>query len=158
MASNISLDSLREAAKYSGDPWIPEGKYFALAEKFMDQSWRDVVFPFIEDCNFERVVDLAAGHGRNSVKLGEISQKVFILDIQPGNVDVCKKRFAGDDKFEFAVNNGYDLMPVETESVTLVYCFDAMVHFDSDVVRSYLADTKRVLISGGRGFFHCSNQ
>ena len=50
-----------------------------------------------------------------------------------------------------------NLMPVETGSVTLVYCFDAMVHFDSDVVRSYLRDTKRVLKPGGRAFFHHSN-
>ena len=55
------------------------------------------------------------------------------------------------------VNNGYDLQPIPSSSVTLIYCFDAMVHFDSDVVRSYLRDAFRVLVAGGRGFFHHSN-
>jgi len=32
-----------------------------------------------------------------------------------------------------------------------------MVHFDSDVVRSYLRDAQRVLKVGGHGFFHHSN-
>ena len=32
-----------------------------------------------------------------------------------------------------------------------------MVHFESDVIRSYLRDTMRVLEPGGRGFFHHSN-
>ncbi len=32
-----------------------------------------------------------------------------------------------------------------------------MVHFDSDIVRSYLRDCFRVLRPGGRGFCHHSN-
>ena len=38
-----------------------------------------------------------------------------------------------------------------------MYCFDAMVHFDSDVVRAYLREFNRVLRSGGRCFSHYSN-
>jgi SAM-dependent methyltransferase len=55
------------------------------------------------------------------------------------------------------VNSGYDLRPAEDGVFTLVYCFDAMVHFEKEVVRSYLRDTARVLKPGGRGFFHHSN-
>src|SRR5690606_23099253 len=42
-------------------------------------------------------------------------------------------------------------------SVSLLYCFDAMVHFDSDVVRSYLREFRRILQPGGRAFCHHSN-
>jgi SAM-dependent methyltransferase len=79
------------------------------------------------------------------------------MDIQPGNIEVCKQRFAGRKGIDFLVNNGYDLEPVPDGDVTLVYCFDAMVHFDSDVIRSYLRDTRRVLAPKARGFFHHSN-
>ena len=53
--------------------------------------------------------------------------------------------------------NGYDLRPAETAGYSLVYCFDSMVHFHREVVRSYLMDTFRVLRPGGHGFFHHSN-
>jgi SAM-dependent methyltransferase len=79
------------------------------------------------------------------------------MDIQPSNVEICKRRFAGYANLEFVVNNGFDFEPVRDGDVTLVYCLDAMVHFDSDVVRSYLRDTRRVLAPKGRGFFHHSN-
>ena len=41
--------------------------------------------------------------------------------------------------------------------MTLVYTFDSMVHFDSDVVREYLKEFRRVLRPGGHGFCHHSN-
>ena len=44
-----------------------------------------------------------------------------------------------------------------SRAVGLVYCFDAMVHFNPDVVGAYLAETRRCLKPGGHGFFHHSN-
>jgi len=149
--------TLRELAAYSGDPWNPANTYFEHAEGFMEESWTRIIQPFLEPVDFSRVVDLAAGHGRNSEYLKRFAKEIYILDIQPGNVERCQERFAGDDRFQYATNNGYDLQPVPDEWATLVYCFDAMVHFDSDVVRSYLRDTARVLQVGGHGFFHHSN-
>ena len=39
----------------------------------------------------------------------------------------------------------------------MVFCYDAMVHFDSDIVREYLRETHRVLVSGGHAYFHYSD-
>jgi ubiquinone/menaquinone biosynthesis C-methylase UbiE len=41
--------------------------------------------------------------------------------------------------------------------VTFIYCFDSTVHFDSDVVRAYLAEFARVVRPGGKIFCHHSN-
>jgi ubiquinone/menaquinone biosynthesis C-methylase UbiE len=151
------IEKLSELAKFSGDPWNPRNAYFERAEGLMEAYWTGLVWPFIKDSDFTRVVDLAAGHGRNTVKLLDVAGEVFILDIQSGNVDLCKERFARNSNVQCAVNNGFDLRPVPDGWATLVYCFDAMVHFDSDIVRSYLRDALRVLKPGGRGFFHHSN-
>ena len=155
--NEITDEQLRELAVYSGEPWTPDSRYFPDAEASMEQLWRQMVLPFIEGSDFSHTIDLAAGHGRNSAILCTLADRLTIMDIQPGNIEVCKKRLAGRKGIEFYVNNGFDLRPVRDGEVTLVYCFDAMVHFDSDVVRSYLRDTLRVLTPGGRGFFHHSN-
>ena len=124
-------------------------------------TWRScgraLLLPFIEGCNFTHTIDLAAGHGRNSAKLATLADRLTIMDIQPGNIEICKERFSDREKTSFFVNNGFDMQPVRDGDVTLVYCFDAMVHFDSDVIRSYLRDTRRVLAPGCSAFFHHSN-
>jgi ubiquinone/menaquinone biosynthesis C-methylase UbiE len=119
--------------------------------------WNNVVWPFIEGSDFSHALDLAAGHGRNSVFLLEHATYLTISDIQHGNVDVCRQRFAEKQNISYLVGTGFDFRPIADGSLTLIYCFDSMVHFDSDVVRSYLRDARRVLKPGGRGFFHHSN-
>jgi SAM-dependent methyltransferase len=150
-------DKLRKLANDCGDQWPPDDPYFAHAEASMEPLWASLVRPFVEGCDFSHTLDLAAGHGRNSVILSRLAERLTIMDIQPGNIDICKQRLPSRKGIEFFVNNGFDLEPVRNGDVTLVYCFDAMVHFDSDIVRSYLRDTRRVLAPGGRGFFHHSN-
>jgi SAM-dependent methyltransferase len=156
-AASPSQQALQAQAAYSGDPWNPRNPYFAHAEGFMDGLWKRLVYPFIEGSDFSATLDLAAGHGRSSAKLLRHARILSIMDIQPGNVEVCRTRFKGHPNVTYHVNNGYDLRPIGDGSLTLVYCFDAMVHFESDVVRSYLRDTHRVLAPGGRAFFHHSN-
>jgi SAM-dependent methyltransferase len=150
-------DDLAELAAYSGDPWTSDNPYFARAEAYMEQSWNELIWPVIHGLDLRSVLDLAAGHGRNSQRLLDHCETLTIMDIQPDNIERCRQRFAGIDRITYHVTNGYDLRPVADGSITLVYCFDAMVHFDSDVVRSYLADTYRVLAPGAHAFFHHSN-
>ena len=148
---------LRAAALYGGEPWVPENPYFAQAEPVMKQVWADLIHPFIRDCDFTCVLDLATGHGRNVPCLLPHAKRLILVDIQPGNIEVCRRRFGDHPRMTYLVNNGYDLREVPDASVTLFYCFDAMVHFDSDVVRAYLAEARRVLVPGGRAFLHHSN-
>lgn len=155
--SEIDFDKLSELAKYSGDPWKAQNPYFSRAEEFMDKLWISPIWPFIKGADFTNVVDLAAGHGRNTRKLLEFGGAVYVLDIQAGNIESCRQRFGAIQNIQYAVNNGFDMRPISDGWATFIYCFDAMVHFDSDVVRSYLRDTLRVLKPGGRAFFHHSN-
>jgi SAM-dependent methyltransferase len=159
MNNDTAADEARLAllAAYSGDPWTPDNPYFQLAEKDGRWLWENLVRPFIGDSDFTDVLDLAAGHGRNSALLLEHAKRLIITDVQAGNVEFCRKRFGESANITYAVVNGYNFQPVGDEALTLIYCFDSMVHFDSDVVRSYLRDSLRVLKPGGRGFFHHSN-
>lgn len=147
---------VRQLAQKIGDDWKNQ-PYYDDAERYMEQQWRETVWPFIQGANFSSVLDLAAGHGRNSEKLKQHARKIHIVDINQENIDFCRKRFAGDPRFSFTRNDGCSLDFIPTASISLVYCFDAMVHFDSDVVRAYLREFKRILPPGGLGFCHHSN-
>ena len=69
----------------------------------------------------------------------------------------CRGRHAALKGASFLVNTGATYDGVADKALTAIYCYDAMVHFHRDVVRSYLRDAKRVLVPGGRGLFHHSN-
>lgn len=149
-------ERVRAEARRIGDDWR-EQAYYKDVERYMDSTWRELIWPVIRECDFSNVVDLAAGHGRNSVKLLEVAGRLTICDINEENIEVCRRRFAGDPRVSFLVNDGVSLKELGDATVTLVYCFDAMVHFDSDTVRRYLAEFRRVLVPGGRAFCHHSN-
>lgn len=155
--ANDRTNKLARLAAYSGDPWVASSSYFAHAEKHMDMSWEKHIRPFTEGCDFTNVVDLACGHGRNSAKLLPLCKELIGLDIQSSNIDVCRTRFAAEPKARFLKNNGFDIVDVPSNWATLIYTFDAMVHFEPEVVRNYLLDMHRALKPGGRAFLHHSN-
>lgn len=141
----------RQAARWRNSP------YYDAAEGAMVRQWTNLVEPIIKNSDFTTVVDLAAGHGRNSQFLLPLCKTLYIVDIHAENVDFCRHRFGDDPRIRYIKNNGLDLDGIASESVTLVYCFDAMVHFHSDVVRSYLKEFHRILVPGGTAFCHHSN-
>jgi ubiquinone/menaquinone biosynthesis C-methylase UbiE len=149
-------DDLLAVAKTIGDDW-KSGPYYDQAEQAMDVEWQGLIWPFIKDCDFSCVVDLAAGHGRNSEKLRHLAKKVYAVDINEENIEFLRRRFAACRNMVFILNEGISLSGIANEEVTLVYSFDAMVHFDSDVVRAYLKEFHRVLKPGGHAFCHHSN-
>lgn len=111
----------------------------------------------INDCDFTSVVDLAAGHGRNSEKLRHLADRLYVVDINKENIEFLQRRFADCRNIIYVLNDGISLRPIVDNEVTLVYSFDSMVHFDSDVVRAYLKEFQRILKPGGLGFCHYSN-
>lgn len=151
-------NKLKIKADYKGkieDIWTGNA-YYQDAEKWMEIQWHEMVWPIIKDCDFSNVVDLACGRGRNTTKLIPVSKKITLIDICQDNIDYCKTRFKKEKGLSFKKCDG-DSIPMKDESVSLMYCFDAMVHFDPEIVYNYLNETFRVLKPGGMAFFHHSN-
>jgi SAM-dependent methyltransferase len=153
--SPADLGPLAEAV---GSDWRST-RYYDAAEHDIDARWASLIWPFIHGCDFAVCVDLAAGHGRNTRKLLELPAcgKVYLVDINQENIDFCSARFNNEPRVACIRNSGFEIEAVESASVTLVYSFDSMVHFDSDVVRSYLGEIGRILRPGGHAFLHHSN-
>ncbi|MBN8892925.1 MAG: hypothetical protein ABS99_04970 [Acetobacteraceae bacterium SCN 69-10] len=155
--SDTTPERLRQQVADAGDPWQPDNVYFQRAEARMDAQWAGLVYPFIRHCDFSDTLDLACGHGRNSTKLLGLATRLTLIDVQPGNIEICRQRFRDHPNVTCLVGNGFGMQPIPDVSLTLIYCFDAMVHFYPEVVRSYLRDAARVLQRGGRAFMHHSN-
>ena len=156
MKIDHSQEALSHAAQEDAAIWKGH-KYFDAAEPYMEDQWRHHIWPMIQDCDFSNVVDLATGHGRNAVKLLDLADELTLVDILDENIDYCRKRFGTRPNLHYVVNDGASLAGIPDASVSLLYCFDAMVHFDSDVVRSYIEEFRRILRPGGRAFCHHSN-
>lgn len=150
------MNKLPELANQVGADWVA-GQYYADAEKSMDVQWEGLIRPMIADADFSNTLEIAAGHGRNTEKLLTFGGRVTAVDINETNVAVLEHRFAGNPKVAVLRNNGFDLRDIPPDSISFVYSFDAMVHFDSDVIRAYIREIARVLQPGGMGFCHYSN-
>jgi SAM-dependent methyltransferase len=160
----LSAEGLDRAARAVGDDWVADNPwaiaYYRDAEAYMAGSWRDVILPFLRPAetgiDFAETMDLAAGHGRNAAMLLPLSGHLHIVDIQPANIEACRRRFGEDARISYHVTNGWSL-PVGDAGLSFLYCWDAMVHFDSDVVRAYVGECRRALRPGGHAFLHHSN-
>jgi ubiquinone/menaquinone biosynthesis C-methylase UbiE len=109
----------------------------------------------IQDCNLRLVLDLAAGHGRNTAMLLRHAAQVIAVDIRPENIAFMRERFAQEQqRLVLIQNDGTSLSGVEDATVTLAYSFDAMVHFYPDVVFAYVREFSRVMAPGAHGFVH----
>jgi ubiquinone/menaquinone biosynthesis C-methylase UbiE len=149
-------DDLLALARQVGDDW-KEGPYYDDAEARMQADWAAVIWPIIASSDFTCVVELAAGHGRNSEKLRHLTDHLYVVDINEENIDFLRQRFTKAQNITYIHNDGVTLDGLPDGEATLIYCFDAMVHFDSDVVRAYLREFNRILRRGGHCFCHYSN-
>jgi hypothetical protein len=131
--------------------------YFDAAEQDLEHQW-SFVDPYLArfPIDYSATLELSCGHGRNSVILGERAANLTLVDVNPENIAFCRQRFAGQP-WTIIQNNGYDLRAVPRESITFLFCFEAAVHFDLEVIIRYIKEFHRVLASGALGFVHHSN-
>jgi SAM-dependent methyltransferase len=153
------FESASEIAKKEGFFWGDEVKaaYFDAAENFMDLHWVEIISPFIGDIQYEMALDLASGHGRNAQRLGQKASLVYCVDINPENIQFLKNRFSSDPKYVVRQNDGTSVPFISDNQIDLFYCYDALVHFDLEIVQCYVKEAYRVIRPGGHAFIHCSN-
>lgn len=109
------------------------------------------------ELDLRMTAELACGHGRHAGQIYKQVPALILIDVVPENVAFCRERFKGAGNVATMQNDGATFRPLPDEYVTAIYCYDAMVHFECDVVLSYIRDTARILKRGGRALFHHSN-
>lgn len=135
--------------------------YYDAVEKAAQAQWDKLIYPRIADLpiNWNYALELSIGHGRMTQILLEKSLSLVGVDLLEENIKFCRERFSEVPgyKFRLYLNNGVDLKEVIDNTITFVFCWDSMIHFDSDVVRSYLHEFYRVMKPESYAFLHHSN-
>lgn len=114
-------------------------------------------FEMFQKLNLAHVVELAVGHGRHVDHYFERAGKITLVDVNEENINFCKNRFQALPNISYLVNSGFDLKAIADSSVTAIFSYDAMVHFDLFDIASYLDEAYRILVPNGLVLFHHSN-
>ena len=136
--------------------------YYEDAERWNHIFWGDtsIFLGYFKELDLKVTLELACGHGRHGEHIlntyGNQIDELIMVDILQSNIDFCEERIH-DDRVTLIKNDGVRLTGVQDDCCSSIFCYDAMVHFDKDVVRAYLEETYRALRQGGRGLFHHSN-
>jgi len=99
-----------------------------------------------------RTLELACGIGRHSARIVDCTDQLYMLDTSVDALEVVKQRFAQYRNVTILLSTDGETIPALDGSLTAVFSYDAMVHFEATTVASYLAETARVLSPGGG---HC---
>jgi ubiquinone/menaquinone biosynthesis C-methylase UbiE len=154
----MAENDIVKSVEIVGRPW-KHAAYYDRAEASTSRFW-DQQTPFriqFNKLDLTSVLELACGHGRHSNQIVEKCNRLVLMDIHEENLEVCRKRFQTFGQVRILKGSGYDFVPIGDSELSSIFCYDAMVHFSADVVRSYVKDTARVLRPGGRALYHHSN-
>lgn len=138
--------------------WSRKGEEWSEGWGGSHAQWHGVLLPRIARfLPAETILEIAPGHGRWTDFLRKHCRQLVVVDLDEACIEACRKRFAGDDRLRYHVNDGRSLGMIEDGSVDFVFTVDSLVHADSDVIAGYLRELARALAPDGVGFVHHSN-
>ena len=154
----LETKSVADNRAHLRDVWL-EARYYGNAE---DPGWLlpfwsdDSVFrPLFERLDLTSVIELACGHGRHSAQIVGKAGAIWLVDINERNIEFCRERFKEHRNITYLTNSG-NVLPLESDVFSSLFCYDAMVHFEAMDVLSYVLEAYRVLQPGGRALLHYS--
>ena len=152
------MDELAQKIANIRQPWVGS-PYYDNAEKWTYLFWDAGTLPrtFFDRLDLGDVIELACGYGRHAERAAPLARTLVLIDVIAENLDVCRARLAQHSHLTCVLGDGQGFTGTADASVDAIYCYDAMVHFDPDIIDSYLRDTARVLRPGGKALFHHSN-
>lgn len=128
----------------------------AAAQTQFDTYIKPILVKYASQISFCRVLDFACGKGRIAEIFRKFSQLVICTDINEDSINHCRTRFANCKNVSCIVNE-HSMIPLESDSVSFVYSWDAMVHFKYKDMDYFLGEFHRVMNEGAFAFIHHSN-
>lgn len=146
--------------------WEKDGVDFEYFNKADNSAWVDAFWnqdslflKMFKKLDLTRILEIACGTARHSAMVIDRIDKLYLLDSSEGALEKAKERFSGRDNVVYVHNKsglGIPQERISDGSLTAVFSYDAMVHFEKEAVASYVKDSFRVLSPGGYALFHHS--
>jgi hypothetical protein len=138
--------------------WKDAGEEWSEAWGSSAAQWHGAIFPRIRDClPTGTILEIAPGFGRWTNYLKDYCERLWIVDRVEECIEACRRRFAGDARLSYYVNDGRSLAMFPDNSVDFVFSFDSLVHPRREIVEAYVSQLGKKLKVGGKGFIHHSN-
>ena len=134
-----------EHAKLAVSGYTDEHAFAVEAGKTVRRLQRTVrIYP--EDV----VLEIGAGVGRVGAALAPMCRRWIATDVSEHMLRHARDRLAGFDNVETMAIDGWDLRPISSESLDVVYCTVVFMHPDEWERFNYVREAMRVLRRGGR--------
>lgn len=98
----------------------------------------------------DAVLEIGCGVGRVGKHLAPRCRRWIGADVSPNMVRFTAENLRGSGNAEFVELSGYDLKPIASETLDVVYCTVVFPHLSQWDRYSYVEDAFRVLRSGGK--------
>jgi SAM-dependent methyltransferase len=138
----------------------PDFRYFAKYdnEESTNPFWDENTsfFSGFSQLDLTGALEIACGTGRHAARIVDRATRLYLLDTSVDALRIARERFASQPHVEVIISADGESIPLADGSVSAVFSYDAMVHFEATTVGSYLFETARVLVPGGRALFHHS--
>jgi len=103
----------------------------------------------------DTVLEIGCGIGRVGRVVAPCCRQWVGCDVSPNMLKHAQERLSGLKNVKLTEISGYDLSPIASDSVDMVYCTVVFMHLDEWDRYSYTLEALRVLRSGGR--FYADN-
>ncbi len=134
--------------------------YFDKVEDMTDGFWKAGSFfrQQFEDLNLDTVLEIACGKGRHTAQIASRCRLIYAADTSVDALAELAVRFKDHPNVRpISVKGQSGLPDISDETVTAVFSYDAMVHFEMLTMAAYFQEIARVLRSDGRALLHHSN-
>jgi ubiquinone/menaquinone biosynthesis C-methylase UbiE len=96
------------------------------------------------------VLEIGCGIGRVGEEVAPLCREWIGCDVSPAMLKYARDRLAAQSNVRLVEVSGFDLAPIASSSVDLVYCTVVFMHLDEWDRYAYIREARRVLRPGGR--------
>ena len=138
--------------------WPTDGDEWSAHWGGSEQQWFKTVLPRIYPfLPTDTILEIAPGHGRWTQFLKNYCSRLIVVDLGSACIDSCRTRFRACTHISYHVSDGRSLGMIDDNTIDFAFSFDSLVHAESDVIDSYLAQLALKLRPNGVGFIHHSH-